>query len=97
MALTMLVKLPIKPELFDEACAAMASVGPTVRQENGCIAYDFYSAEGDRSAIHGIEIWADEAALDVHSKQPHMTPFREKLMPMMSGPIEFQKLTKVNG
>ena len=97
MTVALLVKVPINPEKFDEACEAMASVGSAVRKEDGCVNYDFYSVEGDRTAIWGVEVWRDEAALKAHGQQPHMAPFREKLMPTLSGAIEMKPLTLING
>jgi quinol monooxygenase YgiN len=97
MTVTYLLKVPTRPELFDEACAVMASIVPIVRQEDGCIRFDFYTAENDRSGIYGIEIWRDEAALKGHSKQPHMMSFREKLKPTMSGPLEPKRLFMLGG
>jgi len=96
MTVTYMVKVPTRPELFETACEVMASIVPTVRQEDGCIRYDFYTSPDDRTGIYGIEVWRDEAALDVHSTQPHMTPFRENIKPTMSGPLEATRLNMLD-
>ena len=63
-----------------------------VREEEGCIRYDFYFSEKDADEILLIEAWESKAHQEIHMTQPHMKKFLE-LKPeyVLSGKIgEFE-------
>jgi quinol monooxygenase YgiN len=49
------------------------------RNEAGCILYTFAFDIEDRGLIRVYEEWESRAHLEAHFRQPHMTPWREKL------------------
>jgi quinol monooxygenase YgiN len=53
-------------------------VQPT-RGEAGCLVYDLFQDRADAAHFTFIEEWTDEAALDAHSKSPHITAGRARL------------------
>lgn len=58
---------------------ARATLAAT-REENGCIVYSYAFDVEDRGLIRIYEEWESRAALDAHMKQPHMGPWRAKLV-----------------
>ena len=43
-----------------------------VRAEDGCLQYDYHLSCEAPDTVVLLEKWRDAAALDVHSRQPHM-------------------------
>ena len=48
-----------------------------IRQEAGCLAYDYYFSAQDENVVLLIEQWESAAHQRVHMEQPHMTRLRE--------------------
>ena len=97
MQVTLLVKLSVKPGLADSVRAAFRPALASTKREQGCIAYDLYSIEGDPDMLYLHEIWADQATLDTHMAQPYMADMMAELTPLFEGGPDVKKLTKVDG
>ena len=48
-----------------------------IRNENGCIKYDYYLSEKDPNEILLIEQWESKQHQQIHIEQPHMAQMRE--------------------
>lgn len=48
-----------------------------IRNEDGCIQYDFYLSEKDNDEILLIEAWESKKHQEIHLEQPHMVRLRE--------------------
>ena len=48
-----------------------------IRNEPGCLAYDYYFSAQDENVVLLIEQWESAAHQRVHMEQPHMTRLRE--------------------
>ena len=48
-----------------------------IRQEPGCLAYDYYFSAQDENELLLIERWESAAHQRVHMEQPHMVRLRE--------------------
>lgn len=48
-----------------------------VRAEDGCILYDYYYSEKDKSELLLIEAWESANHQQIHIDQPHMARLRE--------------------
>ncbi|MDU9402375.1 putative quinol monooxygenase [Pseudomonas sp. zfem004] len=62
------------------------------RQEPGCIEYHMLRDKEDPSLFVFFEVWADKAALDVHSALPHMAEFFENRMKYLERDFDFQMI-----
>ena len=67
--------------------AARPCVAAT-RQEDGCIAYNFYADRDDGGRLYVIETWRDDAALDAHMRTPHFEAFASALADHVPGGFE---------
>lgn len=47
-----------------------------IRQEPGCLAYDYYFSAQDENELLLIERWASQEQQRVHMQQPHMDAVR---------------------
>ena len=48
-----------------------------IRNEEGCLAYDYYFSAQDENTVLLLEHWESEAHLRAHLAQPHMTALRK--------------------
>lgn len=48
-----------------------------VREEDGCLRYDYYFSEKDPDEILLIEAWESKKHQQIHIDQPHMARLRE--------------------
>lgn len=49
----------------------------SIRQENGCIKYDYYLSEKDANEILLVEQWESKEHQQIHMTQPHMAKMSE--------------------
>ena len=47
-----------------------------IRNENGCIKYDYYLSEKDKDELLLIEFWETKEHQQIHLSQPHMDTLR---------------------
>ncbi len=62
---------------------ALANI-PNVRQEKGCIRYDFHR-DGKGNYLF-YETWASQEDLTAHGSAPHMLAYRKKIQNLVTGP-----------
>ena len=48
-----------------------------IRNEDGCIMYDYYLSAQDENVILLLEQWVSEEHQRIHMQQPHMKPLME--------------------
>ena len=68
--------VPGKREEYIEKLKAEGIVDK-VREEDGCIRYDYYFSEKDPDEILLIEAWESKKHQEIHIEQPHMARLRE--------------------
>ena len=54
-----------------------AGILTLIRQEAGCLAYDYYFSAQDENVVLLIERWESAEHQRIHMQQPHMTRLRE--------------------
>ena len=54
-----------------------AGILTLIRQEAGCLAYDYYFSAQDENVVLLIERWESAEHQRIHMQQPHMTHLRE--------------------
>ncbi len=67
---------PQKREAFLEKVKE-TGVLDAIRNENGCIKYDFYLSDKDADELLLIEQWEKKEHQQIHMTQPHMETFRQ--------------------
>ena len=73
-ALTMLVTYKAKPGMRQTYVQQLRSSGilKKIREENGCLSYDFYFSEEDENTLLLVEQWQDADCQKIHLEQTHM-------------------------
>nr|WP_239522915.1 putative quinol monooxygenase [Geodermatophilus normandii] len=74
------------PGRRDELVAAARAVAAATRSDHGCLAYAFSADLDDPDRILGLEIWADQIALDAHMAHPHTEAFLAAVPDLVAGP-----------
>ena len=67
------------------------------RQEPGCVEYHMLRDQQDPSLFVFFEVWANKAALDVHSALPHMAAFFDRRMDYLERDFEVQRVDMLSG
>jgi quinol monooxygenase YgiN len=78
----------------DFAELALDLVGAS-RSEAGNVSYDFYADLADPAKFTFIEVWRDQAAIDLHNASPHFQGFVEKAGPLFAGPLDIALCRKL--
>ncbi|WP_369988201.1 putative quinol monooxygenase [Pseudomonas xanthosomatis] len=87
-----ILKAKTRPEMADAFEQLFRPYVEPSRQEPGCIEYHMLRDQQDPSLFVFFEVWADQAALDVHSNLPHMQAFFEKRMDYLERDFDIQKV-----
>lgn len=66
--------VPGKREEYIEKLKAEGVVD-AIRNEDGCIRYDYYFSEKNENEILLIEAWKSKRHQEIHMEQPHMLDF----------------------
>lgn len=94
--ITLVVKMPVKPEKEQEFLEAMKAFIPKVQaSEEGTELYALTKHATEPHTYVWIERYRDVAALDDHGKTPHMLEIRPRLPEWIGGKVEVQKLEQV--
>ncbi|MEO1657112.1 MAG: putative quinol monooxygenase [Pseudomonadota bacterium] len=80
-----------KPEHFDDARDAIASIVSPTRKEAGCYRFDLLCGEGD-GCLYLYEEWTDESALAEHYAQAYTRTVFEKYKEWLAKPVEIKRL-----
>ena len=69
-----LVTYTAKPGKRQDYISALTDSGilKKIREENGCLSYDFYFSEEDENTLLLVEQWQDADCQKIHLEQPHM-------------------------
>ncbi len=95
-SITLVVKMPVKPEKEQEFLDAMKLFIPKVHAtEKGTELYALTKHSAEPHTYVWIERYRDAAALDDHGKTPHMLEIRPLLPEWIDGNVEVQKFEQV--
>lgn len=84
-----------RPEHIDLVREVLTGHVEPTRAEQGCYVYDLLQNRSDAAHFTFVEEWADEAALDAHSRSPHITAGRARLAGSTAAPTEVHRYVRV--
>ncbi|HDS1735702.1 putative quinol monooxygenase [Pseudomonas sp. BP8] len=85
-----ILKAKTRPEMADAFEQLFSAYVAPSRLEPGCIEYHMLRDKQDPSLFVFYEVWANKAALDVHSALPHMQQFSAQRMDYLERDFEVQ-------
>jgi quinol monooxygenase YgiN len=68
--------------------AALREVVPPTRAEAGCLAINAHRSTRDSRLFYIHSRWTDEAAFELHARQPHTVRFLEKVQPLIDHALD---------
>ena len=74
MAVRLVISLQASPGKGAELAAAMAGRCREVQKEPGCQQFEVFQSALDSDRLTLLELWADQAALDVHAQRNAAQP-----------------------
>jgi quinol monooxygenase YgiN len=77
---------PVKPGQNARLEALMKDLTIRVRQEPGCVTFEYFRARENPDSYLVIEQYRDQAALDVHLKTDYLQEFIPKMMECLAQP-----------
>jgi quinol monooxygenase YgiN len=88
--------LTLKPGAREHILAPARACIAETRKEKGCISYDLLDSVADPETMVFVERWETREDLSAHSKQPHLTVWREASGPhLVSRVIEIVHSDKI--
>ena len=87
-----ILKAKARPERAEDFQRLFLSYVEHSRGEPGCIEYHMLRDELDPTLFVFYEIWASEAALQVHSALPHMKAFFDTRMDYLEADFDIQRV-----
>ena len=79
------VILNTKQEFREEYITVMNGLGPTVREEDGCITYELFQDAYDPLRMLLFEEWESQEALEKHLTQSHMKEHFDQVKDWFAG------------
>lgn len=92
-----ILKAKTRPEMAEAFEQLFRPFVEPSRREPGCIEYHMLRDQLDPSLFVFFEVWANKAALDVHSALPHMAAFFDRRMDYLERDFEIQRVDMLSG
>jgi quinol monooxygenase YgiN len=91
-----LVTINIKLGFKDRFMPAMlADAEGSVDNEPGCLRFDVLQDTEHSDRIYLMEEYADEAAFQVHTQQPHFTKWQQTVKDWFDGEVQIHRVSDV--
>ena len=94
--IAVIAKLPVKPEVKDDAIAEMKGLIAKVAEEEGTLHYTLNIDQNNPDVLVVIERYTDMEALGLHSSTPHFQEFMGKAGDFLAGPPEIITLEELH-
>ena len=94
--ITIVARCSVKADKVEDLVELALDLVKASRSEAGNVSYDFYADLADPAKFTFVEIWKDQAAIDLHNATPHFRGFVDKAGPLFAGPLDialYRKLT----
>lgn len=83
-----IAKASCQPDAREDVIAALTTLCEASRQDEGCLAYDFYSSVEDPNTYRSVESWDTAENAGAHLGQPHVAAAIGALTPVLTSAIE---------
>lgn len=94
--ITIVARCSVKTDKVEDLVELALDLIKASRSEAGNVSYDFYADLADPAKFTFVEVWKDQAAIDLHNATPHFQGFVGKAGPLFAGPLDialYRKLT----
>jgi (4S)-4-hydroxy-5-phosphonooxypentane-2,3-dione isomerase len=81
--IVIVVEFEVKPEHRNQFIELIKGHAQRSRAEDGCQQFDVLLPQEDQSRVFLVEAWRDQAALEMHSRNPMLAETRETYQPWL--------------
>jgi quinol monooxygenase YgiN len=78
----------LMPPFVADANKLLTEFAGEARKDPGSVRYEIVVEPGRRNHIAIVSVWESRDAFEKHLSIPHTRAFREKLQPMLGGPLD---------
>ena len=96
MSITVVARLTAKQGSEKQLEEALRAMIPKVREEPGALAYVLHQPVKNPTVFVFYEVYQDQAALDHHTKTPHMAELQRKIPALLDGRPMIDILTELD-
>ncbi len=84
-----------RAEHFEDARDAIRAIIPQTLEEPGCHTFLLHEGEGD-GCLYLYEVFADQAALEAHGRQPYTREVFAKYQEWLAEPVQVTRMRRVS-
>jgi quinol monooxygenase YgiN len=78
----------LTPNHIVDATSLLLNFAADSRKEKGAVRFELLQEPGRKNHFTIVSVWENQAAFDAHLEADHTKQFREKLQPMLGGPLD---------
>ena len=86
--ITVVTHVDLMPPFVAEANKLLTTLAADARKEPGCVRYEVIVEPARRNHVAIVAVWESQAAFDKHLTQQSTRTFRDKIQPMLGGPLD---------
>jgi quinol monooxygenase YgiN len=78
----------LMPNYIADGTPLLMKFAADSRKEKGAVRFELLQEPARKNHITLVSVWENQAAFDAHLEAEHTRQFREKLQPMLGGPLD---------
>ncbi len=78
----------LTPPYIADGTLTLSKFAADSRKEKGAVRFELLQEPGRKNHFTIVSVWENQAAFDAHLSADHTKQFREKLQPMLGGPLD---------
>ena len=78
----------LMPNYIADGTPLLMKFASDSRKEKGAVRFELLQEPARKNHITIVSVWDNQAAFDAHLEAEHTRQFREKLQPMLGGPLD---------
>jgi quinol monooxygenase YgiN len=78
----------LMPNYVADGTPLLVKFASDSRKEKGAIRFELLQEPGRKNHFTIVSVWENQSAFDAHLETDHTRQFREKLQPMLGGPLD---------
>jgi quinol monooxygenase YgiN len=78
----------LTPNYIKDGTPLLEKYAADSRKDKGAVRFELLQEPGRKNHFTIVSVWADQAAFDAHVEAAHTKEFREKVQPMLGGPLD---------
>jgi quinol monooxygenase YgiN len=78
----------LTPPYIADGTSLLSKFAADSRKDKGAVRFELLQEPGRKNHFTIVSVWENQAAFDTHLSADHTKQFREKLQPMLGGPLD---------